>query len=134
MITTIILWIGLALATGGLALALRSDVAFIRNGTTRTRAKIVRHHRTRPGKGERPGATLYAAILLLPDGSGGYIEVRDPLTTPFPKPVIGELVEVVHPAGYPDKARIPHPWFRTLLYGGLGLAFVRIGLAVTGLG
>lgn len=114
---------------GGLALTLRSDVLFVRNETRRVQAKIVRHHRTR-----EDGATMYAAILLLPDSRGGYIEVRDPLYTPFPKPVIGELLEVVHPAGYPEKARIPHPWFRALLYGGLGYAFVMIGLEILGLG
>ncbi|MEP2990380.1 MAG: hypothetical protein ABJN65_00620 [Parasphingorhabdus sp.] len=111
----------------GLALTLRSDVLFVRNETRRVQAKIVRHHRTR-----EDGATMYAAILLLPDNRGGFIEVRDPLYTPFPKPVIGELVEVVHPAGYPEKARIPHPWFRALLYGGLGYAFVMIGLEILG--
>jgi hypothetical protein len=111
-----------------LTLALRSDVAFIRNDTRRVKAKIVRHQRTR-----EDGATMYAAILLLPDDRGGFIEVRDPLYTPFPKPVIGELVDVVHPIGLPEQARIPHPWFRTLMYGGLGYAFVSIGLKILGL-
>ena len=108
---------------------MRSDLQFVRNETSRVPAKIIRHHRTRKG-----GATIYAAILLVPDGRGGFIEVRDPLTTPFPKPVIGELVEVVHPEGYPEKARIPYPVFRALMYGGLGYAFVVIGLEITGLG
>jgi len=76
---------------------------------------------------------MYAAILLLPDDRGGFIEVRDPLYTPFPKPVIGELVDVVHPIGLPEQARIPHPWFRTLMYGGLGYASVSIGLKILGL-
>jgi hypothetical protein len=77
---------------------------------------------------------MYSAILLLPDQKGGYIEVRDPLYTPFPTPVIGEMIEIVHPEGYPEKARIPYPVFRAMMYGGLGYAFVTIGLEVTGLG
>ncbi|NVD28434.1 hypothetical protein HUO14_11025 [Parasphingorhabdus flavimaris] len=77
---------------------------------------------------------MYSAILLLPDQKGGFIEVRDPLYTPFPTPVIGELVEIVHPEGYPEKARIPYPVFRAMMYGALGYAFVMIGLDITGLG
>ncbi|MEH6715523.1 hypothetical protein [Parasphingorhabdus flavimaris] len=77
---------------------------------------------------------MYSAILLLPDQKGGFIEVRDPLYTPFPTPVIGELVEIVHPEGYPEKARIPYPVFRAMMYGALGYAFVMIGLEITGLG
>ncbi len=128
MVEMIVLWLGLILSGAGLLLALRSDIAFIRNDTRRVQAKIVRHHRTR-----EDGATMYAAILLLPDGHGRFIEVRDPLYTPFPKPVIGELVEVVYPADHPHKARIPHPWFRALMYGGLGYAFAIIGLQLLGL-
>ncbi len=102
---------------------------FIRNGTRRAQAKIVRHHRS---SGNR--TTMYSAILLLPDQKGGYIEVRDPLYTPFPTPVIGEMVEIVHPEGYPEKARIPYPVFRAMMYGGLGYVFVMTGLKITGLG
>lgn len=77
---------------------------------------------------------MYSAILLLPDQRGGFIEVRDPLYTPFPTPVIGEMIEIVHPEGYPEKARIPYPVFRAMMYGALGYAFVMIGLEITGLG
>ncbi len=107
----------------------RSDLLFIRNGTRRVPAQIVRHRHKRRG-----GATLYSAILLVPDERGGFIEVRDPLTTPFPTPVIGERLTVVHPTGYPDKARIPYPWFRAGVYAILGYAFVVTGLEITGLG
>ncbi len=107
----------------------RSDLLFIRNGTRRVSARIVRHQRTRRG-----GTTLYSAVLLVPDERGGFIEVRDPLTTPFPKPVIGERLTAVHPAGHPAKARIPYPWFRAGVYGVLGYGFVVFGLEVTGLG
>ncbi len=108
---------------------LRGDLLFIRNGTRRATAQIVRHHRSR-----QRGATMYAAILLLPDGHGGFIEVRDPLYTPFPKPVIGERVAVVHPDGYPGKARIPYPVFRAGVYVVLGFVFVRVVMEITGLG
>jgi hypothetical protein len=121
--------IGLALAATGLTLMLRGDLLFIRNGTRRVPAQIIRHQLRRRGR-----ATLYSAILLVPDERGGFIEVRDPLTTPFPTPVIGERLPVVHPIGYPAKARLPYPWFRAGVYGGLGYAFVMFGLAVTGLG
>lgn len=125
MAETIVQWIGFLLAGTGLILILRSDVLFVRHETRRVQAKIVRHHRLRDD-----GSTMYAAILLLPNGTGGFIEVRDPLYTPFPKPVIGELVEVVHPEGYPEKARIPHPWFRMMMYGILSYAFIMIGLEI----
>ena len=121
--------IGLALAATGLALMLRSDLLFIRNGTRRVPAQIIRHQLRRRG-----GTTLYSAILLVPDERGGFIEVRDPLTTPFPTPVIGERLPVVHPIGYPGRARIPYPWFRAGVYGVLGYAFVMCVLEVTGLG
>ncbi len=77
---------------------------------------------------------MYSAILLFADEGGRFIEVRDSMYSPFPTPVIGEQVEVVHPRGLPAKARIPHPWFRTLMYGALGYMFVVSGLEVTGLG
>tara|TARA_R110000796_G_scaffold8843_50_gene29838 strand:- start:1376 stop:1744 length:369 start_codon:yes stop_codon:yes gene_type:complete len=121
--------IGLALAGAGLVLMVRSDLLFIRNGTRHVPAQIVRHQMKRRG-----GTTLYSAVLLVPDERGGFIEVRDPLTTPFPTPVIGERLTVVHPTGYPARARIPYPWFRAGVYGVLGYAFVMFGLAVTGLG
>ena len=121
--------IGLTLTATGLALMLRSDLLFIRNDTRRVPAQIVRHQHKRRG-----GATLYSAVLLVPDERGGFIEVRDPLTTPFPTPVIGERLTVVHPIGHPDKARIPYPWFRAGVYAGLSYAFVMFGLEVTGLG
>ena len=108
---------------------LRSDLLFIRNDTRRVPAQIVRHQHKRRG-----GATLYSAVLLVPDERGGFIEVRDPLTTPFPTPVIGERLTVVHPTGHPAKARIPYPWFRAGVYAGLSYAFVMFGLEVTGLG
>ena len=108
---------------------LRSDLLFLRNETRRVPAQIVRHQHKRRG-----GAALYSAILLVPDERGGFVEVRDPLYTPFPTPVIGEMLTVVHPAGYPEKARIPYPIFRAAIYGLLGYAFVMIGLELTGLG
>ncbi|PHR14237.1 MAG: hypothetical protein COA41_17630 [Sphingopyxis sp.] len=121
--------IGLALAATGLTLMLRSDLPFIRGETRRVPAQIIRHQLTRRG-----GATLYNAILLVPDERGGFIEVRDPLTTPFPTPVIGERLPVVHPKGYPGLARVPYPWFRGGIYAGLAYAFVMCVLEVTGLG
>lgn len=121
--------IGLGLAATGLTLMLRGDLLFIRNGTRRVPAQIIRHQLRRRG-----GATLYSAILLVPDERGGFIEVRDPLTTPFPTPVIGELLTVVHPIGHPARARIPYPWFRGGVYAVLGYAFVTCGLELTGLG
>ncbi len=121
--------IGLALAATGLALMIRSDLLFIRNGTRRVPAQIVRHQLKKRG-----GATLYSAVLLVPDERGGFIEVRDPLTTPFPTPVIGERLTVVHPTGFPARARIPYPWFRAGVYGVLGYGFVICLLGVTGLG
>ena len=121
--------IGLALAGAGLAWLLRSDLPFIRGETRHVPAQIVRHQITRRG-----GATLYSAVLLVPDERGGFVEVRDPLTTPFPTPVIGERLTVVHPAGFPSLARIPYPWFRGGLYALLGYALVATVLELTGLG
>ena len=108
---------------------LRSDLPFIRGETRRAPAQIVRHRITRRG-----GATLYSAVLLVPDEHGGFIEVRDPVITPFPTPVIGERLTVVHPAGLPRLARIPYPWFRAGLYGLLSYALVVTVLELTGMG
>ncbi len=126
---TFILWICLALAGAGLSLALRSDLPFLRNPVRRTAATIVRHDRSR----ER-GATLYTPVFRFTDERGRWIEVRDQLSSPFPKPVIGEQVQIVHPEGLPEKARIPYPVFRGLFYVLLGYAFAALVLEVTGLG
>lgn len=126
---TVLLWIGLALTGAGLALALRSDLPFLRNPVRRVPAVIVRHDRSR-----EDGAIVYTPVFRFFDERGEPIEVRDQLYTPFPKPVIGERIEVVHPEGLPQKARIPYPVFRALIYGLLGYGFVIMGLEVTGLG
>lgn len=126
---TLLLWIGLALTATGLTLALRSDLPFLRNPVRRAAAVIVRHDRSR-----EDGATVYTPVFRFFDERGQPIEVRDQLFSPFPKPVIGERIEIVHPEGLPEKARIPYPVFRALMYGLLGYGFVIIGLEVTGLG
>ncbi|WP_443216422.1 hypothetical protein [Sphingorhabdus sp. Alg231-15] len=51
---------------------------------------------------------------------------------PFPKPVIGEMIEIIYPEGNPQKARIPYPVFRALIYGVLGYVFVVLGMEITG--
>lgn len=111
----------------GLALALRSDLPYLRNPVRRASAKIIRHDRR-----SEDGATVYQPVFRFADKSGGFIEVRDKIYTPFPTPVIGEMVEIIYPEGYPEKARIPYPVFRALLYGVLGYAFVVIGMELTG--
>ena len=127
MIETIILWICLALAGAGLLLALRADAPFIRGPVRRVQAKIVRHHLLRDD-----GATMYSPVFRFPDERGQLIEVRDRVYTPFPTPVIGESVEIVHPSGHPEKARIPYPVFRGLMYAALVYALVMLGAEITG--
>jgi hypothetical protein len=80
------------------------------------------------------GATRYRAFPQLLVERCGFIEVRDPLTTAFSTPAIGERLTVVHPIGYPSKVRIPYPWFRAGVYAVRGYGFVMFGLEVTGLG
>ncbi|MEW4468152.1 DUF3592 domain-containing protein [Parasphingorhabdus sp. JC815] len=126
-IATIILWIFLALSGTGLALVLRSDLPFLRNPVRRTRAKIVRHDRR-----SEAGRTLYQPVFLFADESGTFFEVRDNLFMPFPKPVIGEIIEIIYPEGHPMQARIPYPVFRGLLYAALGYIFVMTGTELTG--
>jgi hypothetical protein len=126
---TLILWICLILTGAALVLALRRDVPFLRNPVRRTAATIVRHDRSR----ER-GTTFYTPVFRFFDERGRPVEVRDQLFSPFPKPVIGEQVQIVHPEGFPEKARIPYPVFRALLYALLGYAFAALVLEVTGLG
>lgn len=121
------LWIGLALAGTGLALTLRSDLPFLRNPVRRARAKIVRHDRR-----SEDGATLYNPVFRFADRNGTFVEVRDKVYMPFPTPVIGEIIQITYPEGYPEKARIPYPVFRALLYGILGYAFVVLGMEITG--
>lgn len=102
---------------------------FLRNPVRRASAKIVRHDR----RSER-GGIAYRPVFRFADARGVFIEVRDNIYTPFPTPVIGEMIEIIYPEGYPGKARIPYPVFRALLYGILGGGFLLIGLEITGLG
>lgn len=111
----------------GLALTLRADLPFLRNPVRRASAKIVRHDRR-----SEKGATLYNPVFLFPDESGTFLEVRDKVYTPFPTPVIGDRIDIIYPQGHPQKARIPYPVFRALLYGVLGYAFVALGIEITG--
>ena len=117
----------LALVGAGLILTLRSDLPFLRNPVRRVSAKIVRHDRR-----SEDGATLYKPVFRFPDEKGVFIEVRDKVYTPFPTPVIGEMVEVIHPRGFPKQARIPYLAFRVLLYGALGYAFAVLVIEITG--
>ena len=79
-------------------------------------------------------AALNRAIPPLPDERSGLIKVRDPLTTPFPIPVIGERLTIALPAGSPRLARIHYPWFRGGVYAGLGYVLVAYVPELTGLG
>lgn len=115
------------MAGTGLALTLRTDLPFLRNPVRRATAKIVRHDRR-----SEKGVMLYNPVFLFADESGRFLEVRDKVYTPFPTPVIGDRIAVIYPQGYPDKARIPYPVFRALLYGGLGYAFIALGVEITG--
>lgn len=119
--------IGLALTGSGLALALRSDLPYLRNPIRRTTARIVRHDRR-----YEDGAPVYRPVFLFADEHGTFVEVRDSVFLPFPKPVIGETIEIIYPEGHPQKARIPYPVFRMLLYGVLGYVFVVLGMEITG--
>lgn len=110
-----------------MALTLRADLPFLRNPIRRTSAKIVRHDRR-----YEDGATVYQPVFLFADERGVFIEVRDSVYLPFPKPVIGEMIKIVYPEGYPEKARIPYPVFRALLYAMLSYAFVVLGMEITG--
>lgn len=112
----------------GLALVLRGDLPFLRHPVLRTRAKIVRHDRR-----FEKGRTLYKPVFLFADQNGTFFEVRDKLYMPFPKPVIGEVIDITYPRGHPQNARIPYPVFRGLLYGVLGYVFVMAGMELTGL-
>ncbi len=111
-----------------MALTLRSDLPFLRNPVRRASAKIVRHDRR-----YEDGAPVYQPVFRFADEHGAFVEVRDSVYMPFPKPVIGEIIEITYPEGYPEKARIPYPVFRALLYGALGYAFVVLGMEITGL-
>ncbi|WP_229954326.1 DUF3592 domain-containing protein [Parasphingorhabdus litoris] len=111
----------------GLALALRGDLPFLRNPIRRVPAKIVRHDRR-----FEDGGIGYNPVFRFADERGQFIEVRDKVYMPFPKPVIGEMVEIVYPEGYPEKARIPYPMFRGLLYGFLGYLFIMLVIELTG--
>ena len=108
-------------------LTLRGDLPFFRNPVCRVSAKIVRHDRR-----SENGVTLYNPVFRFPDKNGRFIEVRDRLYTPFPKPVIGEMVDVIYPEGFPEKARIPYFTFRALLYGALSYAFAMLVMEITG--
>lgn len=62
------------------------------------------------------------------DESGDFLGIRDPLFTPFPAPMVGEWVTVVHPTDYPVKTRIPYPWFRAGVWDlGLGVYGLQTG-------
>ena len=111
----------------GLALVLRGDLPFLRHPVHRAPAMIVRHDRR-----FEKGRALYKPVFRFANRNGTFIEVHDKVYMPFPKPVIGEMVDIVYPEGFPHKARIPYPVFRGLLYGLLGYVFVMAGVELTG--
>lgn len=129
MIHTIIPWLSLGLVTAGLALALRSDLPFIRRPVRRVTAQVIRHDRRFDD-----GTRVYSPVFRFHDECARPVEVRDALYTPFETPVVGEMIEIVYPAGMPEKARIPYPVFRAMVYAVLGYGFVMLGAKVTGLG
>ncbi|MEE9433655.1 MAG: DUF3592 domain-containing protein [Sphingorhabdus sp.] len=125
---TIILWICLALTGAALVWVLRSDAPFFRNPVRRVPATIVRYHRR-----SEDGAPVFSPVFRFDDESGRPIEIRDKVYTPFETPVPGEVIEIVHPEGHPDKARIPYPVFRTIMYAALCYVFAVLAMKVTGL-
>jgi len=108
--------------------ALHSDAPFFRNPVRRVPATIVRYHRRSEG-----GAPVFSPVFRFNDENGRPFEIRDNVYTPFETPVPGEVIEIVHPEGHPDKARIPYPVFRAIMYAALCYVFAVLMMEVTGL-
>ena len=133
MIETIILWIGLLLTGAALIWALKNDAPFFRSPVRRVPATIVRYHRRSQDGQNGDGGIMFCPVFRFDDESGRPFEIRDKVYTPFETPEPGEVIEIVHPEGHPDKARIPYPVFRAIMYAALCYVFALLVMKLTGL-
>ena len=94
-----------------LGLFLRDDWRLLRRGRRYARGTVIGHRRT-----FEEGSPVFMARIRFEAGEGAEFETTDMFLTASPTPGIGTEVDVVYPAGRPDKARVHHPVRRALLY------------------
>ena len=106
------IWVGIALTVFCLGLFLRDDWRMLSCGRRFVRGTIIGHRRDID-----EGSPVFIARVRFEAEQGGEFETTDMFLNATPEPGVGTELDVVYPAGRPDKARVHHPWWRALLYG-----------------
>ena len=106
-----IIWASIALTTFCLFIFLRDDWRLLSCGRRTARGTVVGYRR-----GFDEGTAVFMARVQFEAEEGGAFATTDMFLTAMPTPNVGSEVDVVYPAGRPDKARVHHPWWRALLY------------------
>lgn len=105
------LWVGIVFLVFVLVVVARDDLRLLAGPLVRTAGTVFDHRRVDDGDGQG-----YAAIIRFTAGDGRVIEFQDAYWTGAPTPPVGTKVGVVYVAHAPDKARVPRPIARALIY------------------
>lgn len=107
----VFLWIGIGFAAFVLAILIWQDVPLLMKRQVRTQGTVSDHRRS-----VDDGSEYFAAKIRFKADDGRWIEIEDSVGFPKARPPVGTQVNVVYPAGAPDKGRVRRLWLRPLLY------------------
>lgn len=106
-----LVWVSFALTAFALYILLRDDVPFLHLRKITTKGAVIGHSSV-IDEGDR----AFSARISFTDEAGAKLEFVDMFRTPAPEPAAGAIIDIIYPQGRPDKARVPRPWLRLLLY------------------
>ncbi len=106
-----LVWLSLALTAFTLYILLRDDLPFLRLRKI-TAEGTVTGHSSQIDEGDR----VFSARIAFTDEAGAKRVFVDKVLTHTPEPAPGAVVDIIYPQGRPDKARVPRPWLRLLIY------------------
>lgn len=108
---SLFVWLSLALTAFVLFILLRDDILFLLS-PRQSADGIVTGHGSVIDEGDR----VFSARISFTDDVGVPHEFLDAVRSQKAEPAVGTIIGVVYPQGRPDKARVPRPWLRLVIY------------------
>lgn len=105
------IWLSLSLTAFVLFILLRDDLLFLQQRRIRALGTVTGHS-SQIDEGDR----VFSARIAFTDDAGAQRDFVDMVRTHAPEPAKGAVVDIVYPQNRPDKARLPRPWLRLVIY------------------
>jgi hypothetical protein len=109
---TIILWLCLGFVALVLAFLLHEDWQLLSRERRRAKGTVIDHVR-----GTDEGHEFFDPRIRFAVESGRQVEFTDTYRKDTQQPPLGTIVDVVYAVDAPDKARVPRPFRRLMIYG-----------------